>query len=110
MRLRNPRIAHFGIAAGLALVLPGLAGGIWNLFIPAKAQDPIDVEARMRVAIPSVTLAVWGFQTMFNVFFPGLLSTYGTDRSSGRLDGAVRRNPRAVFKRNGKTAGKGIDR
>lgn len=75
--LQNTRMTHLGIAAGSALVLLGSLGSIWSLFILAEAVDPIDVEVRMRIAIPSATFIILGCQTVFCLFFLGLLSTHG---------------------------------
>lgn len=76
--------AHLGIAAGLALVLLGSIGSIWSLFILAEAVDPIDVEVRMRIAIPSVMFIILGCQTVFSLFLLGLLSIHGPNSNDGR--------------------------
>ena len=77
--LQNTHAAHLGIAAGLALVLLGSIGSIGSLFTLAEAVDPTGVEVRMRIAIPSVMFIILGFQTVFSLFFLGLLSTHGSN-------------------------------
>lgn len=78
-RLQSGRFIEGGIAIGLAMVLFGAAGSIWSLFVWSQTGGP-DVELRMRVAIPSVTLSIWGMQTIFSSFFLALLGTQGSMR------------------------------
>lgn len=73
---RRGALAEVGILAGAATVALGAAGGVWSLFIWAQTGGP-DVETRLRVAIPSVTLVICGFQMVFSAFFFALLKTQG---------------------------------
>lgn len=86
-RLQSGRFIEGGIATGLAMVLLGAAGSIWSLFVWAQTGDPA-VELRMRVAIPSITLSIWGMQSIFSSFFLALLVTQGAMRGA---DGDKRR-------------------
>lgn len=80
-RLQSGRFIEGGIATGLAMVLLGAAGSIWSLFVWAQTGDPA-VELRMRVAIPSITLSIWGMQSIFSSFFLALLVTQGAMRGA----------------------------
>ena len=84
---RSGALAEAGILAGAATVALGAAGGVWSLFIWAQTGGP-DVETRLRVAIPSVTLVICGFQMVFSAFFFALLTTQGV---AGRARGNGRR-------------------
>lgn len=80
-RLQSGRFIEGGIATGLAMVLLGAVGSIWSLFVWAQTGDPA-VELRMRVAIPSITLSIWGMQSIFSSFFLALLVTQGAMRGA----------------------------
>lgn len=72
-RLRDGNFLEVSLLAGLALALAGAAGGVWSLFVLAET-GPVDIQARLRVAIPSVTAMVLGVQIMFSGFLFALLS------------------------------------
>ncbi len=72
-RLLNGNFLEISLLAGLALALAGVAGSVWSLFVLAEA-GAVDVQARLRVAIPSVTAVVLGAQLMFSGFLLALLS------------------------------------
>lgn len=72
-RLRDGNFLEFSLLAGLVLALAGAAGGVWSLFVLAET-GAVDVQARLRVAIPSVTALVLGVQIMFSGFLFALLS------------------------------------
>ncbi len=76
-RLESGFVPEGGVAAGLGMAFLGAAGSVWSLFIWAEASGP-DVEARMRVAIPSATLLICGMQLVFSSFFFALLVTQGS--------------------------------
>ena len=80
----NPKsgpILEGGVVTGLLLVLVGAAGSVWSLFVWAQTGSP-NLELRMRMAIPSVTLLICGVELIFSAFFYGLLVTQGTVRGS----------------------------
>ena len=77
-RLSNRPILEGSLALGLCLVLSGLAGSIWSLFIWAQTGG-VDPETRLRIAIPSVVLLILGVQCMFSGAFLSLLVTQGRD-------------------------------
>ena len=68
-----------GMLRGAAMVALGTAGGVWSLFIWAQTGGP-DLETRLRVAIPSVTLIICGLQMVFSAFLFALLKTQGGGR------------------------------
>lgn len=72
-RLRDGNFLEISLLAGLALALAGAAGGVWSLFVLAETGAD-DVQARLRIAIPSVTALVLGAQFMFSGFLFALLS------------------------------------
>lgn len=80
-RLRDGNFLELSLLAGLALALAGAAGGVWSLFVLAET-GPVDVQARLRVAIPSVTALVLGVQIMFSGFLFALLSVLAPGKSS----------------------------
>ncbi len=73
---RSGSLAEAGMLAGAAAVALGTAGGVWSLLIWAQTGGP-DLETRLRVAIPSVTLVICGLQMVFSAFFFALLTTQG---------------------------------
>ena len=73
---RSEWLPEVGILAGAAMVALGTAGGVWSLFIWAQTGGP-DLETRLRVAIPSVTLVICGLQMVFSAFLFALLKTQG---------------------------------
>ena len=79
-RLRDGNFLEISLLAGLALALAGAAGGVWRLFVLAET-GPVDVQARLRVAIPSVTALVLGVQIMFSGFLFALLSVLAPGKS-----------------------------
>lgn len=80
-RLRDGNFLELSLIAGLALALAGAAGGVWSLFVLAET-GPVDVQVRLRVAIPSVTALVLGVQIMFSGFLFALLSVLAPGKSS----------------------------
>ena len=87
-RVQQYRILENGLMAGFTLALAGVAGSVWSLFVWAGG---VDVETRLRIAIPSVTLLILGVQVMFAGFLLALLATQGQSRGRGvkRYGGVV---------------------
>ena len=81
LNLKSGLILEGGVVTGLLLVLVGAAGSVWSLFVWAQTGNT-NLELRMRVAIPSVTLLICGVELIFSAFFYGLLATQGTVRGS----------------------------
>ena len=79
-RLRDGNFLELSLLAGLALALAGAAGGVWSLLVLAET-GPVDVQARLRIAIPSVTALVLGVQVMFSGFLFALLSVLAPGKS-----------------------------
>ena len=75
-RLKSSLVLEAALATGLVMALLGAAGSIWSLFVWAQTVGP-DIELRMRVAIPSLTLSICGVQLIFSAFFLVLLATQG---------------------------------
>ncbi len=65
---------------GFALALLGMAGSVWSLFVWAQTGTAA-IEARLRVAIPSVALLILGVQLMFSISFLALLVTQTRSRA-----------------------------
>ena len=80
-RLRDGNFLEVSLLAGVILALAGVAGCVWSLFILAET-GAVDVQARLRVAIPSVTALILGAQLMFSGFLFALLSVRAS-RESG---------------------------
>ena len=78
-----------GLASGFALAALGAAGSVWSLFVWGQTGGP-DIELRMRVAIPSITLLICGVQLMFAGFFLALLVTQGAMTQAAASRGAPR--------------------
>ena len=79
-RLRDGNFLEISLLAGLALALAGAAGGVWRLFVLTET-GPVDVQARLRIAIPSVTALVLGVEAMFSGFLFTLLSVLAPGKS-----------------------------
>lgn len=73
---RREALPEIGILAGAAMAALGAAGFVWSLFVWAQT-DVLDLETRMRVAVPSATLFICGTQMAFSAFFLALLRTQG---------------------------------
>jgi hypothetical protein len=78
----DPRIRHFtsmvtvevGMAAGVLLVVAGLAAGAYALGVWGRAEfGALDPHSMMRVVAPSVTALILGVQLVFSSFFLGVL-------------------------------------
>ena len=78
----DPRISHLtspgsleiGMAAGLLLLLSGLAGGAYALGLWSLASfGALNPEVTLRVVAPSATAMIVGLQLIFSAFFLGVL-------------------------------------
>jgi glycosyltransferase involved in cell wall biosynthesis len=78
----DPRITHLaspgsleiGMAAGLLLLLSGLAGGAYSLGLWSLASfGALNPEVTLRVVAPSATAMIVGLQLIFSAFFLGVL-------------------------------------
>ncbi len=78
----DPRVRRFtslvnveaGMAAGLLLLLAGLAGGAYSLGLwSLAAYGALNPEVSLRVVAPSATAMIVGLQLIFSSFFLGVL-------------------------------------
>ena len=78
----DPRIRRFaallnvevGMAAGLLLLLAGLAGGAYSLGLWSLASfGALNPEVTLRIVAPSATAMIVGLQLVFSSFFLGVL-------------------------------------
>lgn len=70
------RLLERALAIGLLLAALGVAGCVWSVVLWAAAGgDPSFVEARLRVAIPSVGVLIVAIQTVFSGFLLTLLAS-----------------------------------
>lgn len=70
------RVLECALGVSLLLGLLGMAGSIWSVFLwAATSADPSLADARVRVAIPSVTLLVLAVQTAFSGFLLTVLAS-----------------------------------
>ena len=84
--IRREGVSEAVFAVGFLLALLGTAGCVWSLFVWAQSGGP-EAEARLRIAIPSVTMFILGMQLMFSVCFMALLVTQGAAREIARNRG-----------------------
>lgn len=70
-RVQRVHLLEYGLGVGFLLALAGLAGGIWSLWVWAEG---VEIEARLRVAVPSVAVAMLGVQAMFSAFLLEILT------------------------------------
>lgn len=72
---RSPFLSfEYGLVIGAALALAGLAGSVVAVLAwRATGFGALEASRTMRLAIPSTTLAMVGFQTIFNGFFSSML-------------------------------------
>ena len=82
-RLKSSLVLEAALATGLVMALLGAVGSILSLFVWAQTVGP-DIETRMRVAIPSLTLSICGVQLIFSAFFLALLATQGSMPGAAR--------------------------
>ena len=80
---RRRRHLKGSLAAGFALVLSGLAGSAWSLFVWAHTAGD-DPETRLRILIPSVNALIVGIQVMFSTAGIALLVIQGSAGPVGR--------------------------
>lgn len=73
-RFFKRRILEGSLVLGLSLALLGAAGSIWSVFIWTQTGG-VNPEARLRVAIPAITLLILGVQCIFSGCFLALLLT-----------------------------------
>ncbi len=69
---RQRHVLEYSLAGGLALLLAGASGSLWSLSAWAEG---VGLEARLRIAVPAVTLSILGAQSMFSGFLLWLLTT-----------------------------------
>ncbi len=73
-RVQRYNLLESGLVFGFVLALSGVAGCVWSLSIWAQT-GPVEIESRLSIAIPSVTLLILGVQVMFFGFLMTLLAT-----------------------------------
>ena len=73
-RLKSSLVLEAALTTGFVMTLLGAVGSIWSLFIWAQTVGP-DIDTRIRVAIPSLTLSICGVHLIFSAFFLALLAT-----------------------------------
>lgn len=78
--VRRYRVLEKGLAVGFTLAAAGTAGSVWSLLVWAGG---VDLETRLRIAIPATTLLIVGVQVMFAGFLLSLLATQGQGRGGG---------------------------
>lgn len=93
---RREALPEIGILAGAAMTALGAAGCVWSLFVWAQT-DVLDLETRMRVAVPSATLFICGTQMAFSAFFLALLRTQGGADGGGLRGGRCRGDGAALL-------------
>ena len=76
-RVLRYHVLEQALAVGGALALAGAAGGVWSVFVWSQtgAGGVLDVEMRLRVAIPSVTVLIVAVEVMFSGFLLTLLAS-----------------------------------
>ena len=84
-RFQKYHILETGLAVGFILLLLGMVGSVWSVFIWTQAIET-DFETRLRVAIPSVTLIISSLQIIFSSFLLTLFGTQQTSKRSHKID------------------------
>ena len=84
-RLLRYRVLEKILVIGFILALLGVVGSVWSLFVWAQADgdDVVDIETRLRILLPSITLLISAVQLIFSGFLTTSIALHG-----GTWDGA----------------------
>lgn len=84
-RLLRYRVLEKTLVIGFILALLGVIGSVWSLFVWAQTDsgDVVDIETRLRIVVPSITLLISAVQLVFSGFFTTSIASHG-----GTWDGA----------------------
>lgn len=78
-RLLRYRVLEKTLVIGFILALLGIVGSVWSLFVWAQTDggDVIDIETRLRIVVPSITLLISAVQLIFSGFLTTSIASHG---------------------------------
>lgn len=78
-RLLRYRVLEKTLVIGFILAILGVVGSVWSLFVWAQTNsgDVVDIETRLRIVVPSITLLISAVQLIFSGFLTTSIASHG---------------------------------